>query len=162
MRSLFESPTLVRLLSQIISPNRRRPCSSFRTSLENLESRALLSAVGGECLLMASDVQDIQAPQQAKAAIPRIDGVAGTFSVSGGNIGNGSLTITQQGQQISGTFQTSNLNSGSFQAQFKSAKARVAKGTAEFVFAGEQTEKLFNFTIRFKKSGSFNFSYHTA
>ena len=158
MTNLLKTHVLDRLLSQIVGPRKRRSPISLRNSLEDLESRALLSAVGGEALDAACDVQTIQAVSQGRA-VPRIDGVAGTFEISGGDIGNGSLTITQEGQQIAGTFDTSNIIEGSFNAQFKTAKARVARGTAQFVYVGEEVAENFKFTIRFKKNGDFSFRY---
>lgn len=159
MTTLLTSRMLFGLASQLFGPRKRRPIVRLRGSLEDLESRALLSASGGGSLDVAADVQGTHVAAQGRMAVPRIDGVAGTFDITGGDIGNGTLTITQEGQQIAGTFDTSNITEGSFNAQFKTAKARVARGTAQFVFVGEEVADNFKFTIRFKKNGDFSFRY---
>jgi hypothetical protein len=159
MTNLLKSPILVRLLSKLTGSSKRRSRDSLRTILENLESRALLSAAGGESLSLVGDVQTIDGPQHGKAAVPKIDGVAGTFSVSGGNIGTGSLTITQSAQHIDGVFDTQGLISGTFSADFRTAKARTAKGTAAFQFNGDDVPGTYKFTIHFKKNLDFTYRY---
>ena len=154
MTSLLTSQVLVRLFSRISGPSRRRQRISFHTSLENLESRAVLSAAACDSN-MASEVHATHA-QHGKTAVPRIDGVAGEFEISGGDIGNGTLTIVQNGQNLNGTFESANLQSGTFQASFRTAKARVARGTAELAFVGDEVPGDYKFTIRFNKNG---FSY---
>lgn len=158
MTSLLTSQVLVRLFSRISGPSRRRQRVSFRTSLENLESRALLSAAGCDSLSMASEVHTTHI-QHGKAAVPRIDGVAGQFDIFGGDIGEGTLTIVQNGLNLNGTFNAANLQSGSFQASFKTAKSRVAKGTAELAFVGDEVPGDYKFKINFKKNGNFSFRY---
>ncbi|MDB5338576.1 MAG: hypothetical protein JWN70_4195 [Planctomycetaceae bacterium] len=159
MTSLLQSPILVRLLSKFTDSSKRRPRTSLRTTLENLESRALLSAVGGESLCIASDVQTVDDPKHGKAAVPKIDGVAGTFDVSGGDIGTGSLTIIQTGQHIDGVFDTQSLISGTFSADFRTAKARTAKGTAVLQFNGDDVASTYKFTIHYKKNLDFTYRY---
>ncbi len=158
MANLLASRVLVDFASHFFGPQKRRPNVALRGSLEDLESRALLSASGGT-LDVPADVQAVHVSAHGRMAVPRIDGVAGTFSVSGGEIGTGTLTITQEGQQIAGTFDTSNLISGSFNAQFRTPRARTAKGTAEFVFVGEEVTETYKFRIRFKANGDFSFRY---
>ncbi len=159
MTNLLKSPILDRLLSKLIGSSKRRPRISLGTTLENLESRALLSAVGAESLCIAIDVQTIDGPQHGKAAVPKVAGVAGTFSVSGGNIGSGSLTITQTGQHLDGVFDTNGLISGTFSADFKTAKARTAKGTAALQFNGDDAPGIYKFTIHYKKNLDFTYRY---
>lgn len=158
MTSLLKSELVVRLWSRITGVQRRRPRVALRSNLEGLESRALLSAVGMDSLNTACDIQTMDSQTQGKAAVPRID-VAGTFDISGGDIGTGSVTITQDGLHIDGTFDTPNLIAGTFSAQFKKSKSHVAKGTAALQFTGDDMATNFKFTIRFKNNGSFSYRY---
>lgn len=158
MTSLLKSELVVQFLSRITGAQRRKPRVAFGSSLEGLESRALLSAVGIDSINAPCDIQTMDAGTQGKAAVPRID-VAGTFDISGGDIGTGSVTITQDGLHIDGTFDTPNLIAGTFSAQFKKAKSHVAKGTAALQFTGDDSATNFKFTIRFKNNGSFSYRY---
>lgn len=168
MTGKYFKTLLQRTWMAFMSPKPRRRRIALRNSLERLESRALLSAVGYEAPTIAAEVRIINAESSAplnsveagrRAVVsitPRISGVAGVHEFGSAALGNGSINIVQQGQTIFGVFTAANLTSGEFEAEFKTAKARQAKGTATFLFNGEQTPETFQFSIRFFKNGALN------
>lgn len=156
---LLTSHMLAGLVSQLFGPQKRRPAVTLRGSLENLESRALLSASGGVSLDVAADVQAVHVSEHGRRAVPRIDGVAGIINISDVRLGNGQLYILQGGQELAGHFDTPNLTFSTFTAQFKTARARVARGTVQFVFVGEELAENFKFTLRFKPNGDVTYKY---
>ena len=95
----------------------------------------------------------------ASRAVPRIS-VAGTYAV-GGDLGSGELTITQNGLNINGVFDTPEVTNTSFIARFKNDTARVAKGNLFVTFTDDPESTFFeaNFKITFLKDGGYKFSF---
>lgn len=181
MRRPFLHLAIQRVMSAISSPGHSRRHSTFRGSLETLESRALLSAASCNTLLDPADIPGIAAEVSVESttakssavttghgkgtaaadvgkgthskATPRAVNVAGDHDFSSSDLGNGTLTITQNGLAITGVVTADNLTSGSFAAQFKNDRARKAKGTAEFLYNGDEVAVNFNFQITFFKNG---------
>jgi hypothetical protein len=88
------------------------------------------------------------------AATPRISGVAGIHTFQSSGLGNGTLDITQTGQDITGVFDAPKLTSGTIDAHFRTANARTAKGTADLQFTDSQTPETDKFWISFFHDGS--------
>lgn len=87
---------------------------------------------------------------------PRLANVAGTHEFTSGELGSGTFVITQTGLNIQGVVTAPAITSGEFDAQFRTAKARKAKGTVVFQFAGQPSPETDRFFISFFKDGSLN------
>jgi len=118
------------------SSRRRNRASSGEGGPEVLECRKLLAANG-------------------------FRDVAGSYGVQG-SVGQGTLDIVQNGANLQGTFNTNELDSGTFDANFKKMKSKVAKGTTTLQFTGEPAY-IHKFKIKFIFDGaqvdSYWFSY---
>lgn len=123
-----------------------------------LNGHVSISVGGG-----ASVGQDFTTPLPAflplsvdTAAVPRISGVDGTQVFHSSGLGDGTVTIAQQGLNISGVFDAPNLTTGTFDAHFRTERARLAKGTAELQFTDSQTPEIDQFWISFFRDGTLN------
>lgn len=120
--------------------------------IETLELRQMLSASGGTHAA-AAQVADAK-------AVPRID-VSGNDYTFGDGIGG--MVITQDGLNIHGVItRPESFPNGTFDASFKTDKAKTAKGTGDFILQGDETSTPVIFKIHFKlqSGGGVSFHYH--
>lgn len=137
---------------------RRRPRPVGLLSPESLESRALLSAARCD-VAEVPVVADVQT--HGRHATPRLQ-VAGDYSFGGDDFGDGSLVITQEGNNIHGEITAPLVQSASFDAAFKKDSAKVAKGTITARFLEDDGPSQAKFKIKFKVQGDdFLYFYKT-
>ena len=140
------------------SATRRRPRASALSNPETLESRALLSAANvlSAASLSAENGAALEPAFVAhvetvgRQAVPRIFVADDNYSLSSNTLGNGSLVITQEGNQIHGVFTAAKVNFATFDATFKTEKSKVAKGTLTASFIGDDEIVQTKYRIKFK------------
>jgi len=136
----------------------RRPRAFALSNPETLESRALLSVANGAAMESACVAQVETVGRQA---VPRILVASDNYSLRSETLGNGSLVITQEGNQIHGVFTAAKVNSATFDATFKNENAKVAKGTLIVNFIGDEGFVQSKFRIKFKiQDGGTTYSYN--
>jgi hypothetical protein len=147
-------------------PQRRRSyvVSPGWSRIENLESRALLSATAGSSEPVAAEVSVLETSQtQSKAAVMKTD-FTGTYPIFS-NAGNtGTYTVVQEGLTLHVTVNTVHYPSGSADLHLKNDHSKRAKGTGEFHFAGEAEPQPVALKIKFKTiDGELRllYKYHT-
>lgn len=141
-------------LNQPVSQRRLRPVGVL--SPECLESRALLSATKFDVpqLPVAADVQPHSRP-----SIQTLQ-VAGTYDFGGNDFGDGTLIVTQNGNDIHGEITAPLVTSASFDATFLKESAKTAKGTIHAHFVGDPTPSIAKFKIKFKVFGQDLFYFY--
>ena len=144
-------------LNQPLSPRRSRRAGGL--SPECLESRVFLSASKFDVrqLPVAADVQAHSRPTI------QVLQVAGNYDFGGDDFGDGTLVITQDGNDIHGEITAPKVTSASFDASFKKDSAKTAKGTINAHFVGDDTPSTAKFKIKFKVVGQdFFYFYKTS
>lgn len=131
----------------------RRQKAMTGSIIENLESRQLLSAtMGAEPRAAETSVG------HHGRAVARLDGVDGEYTFFNEP---GTMTITQNGLNIHGVISVEHDPSGQFDATFKKSTGKVAKGTGDFLFQGDEGTVPVKIKIKFRPDGEggFNFTY---
>lgn len=148
------------------APKRRRSyvVAPGWSRIENLESRALLSASAGLCEPVAAEVRVLESSQtQAKAAVMKID-YSGSYPIHSNSGNTGTYTIVQDGLTLHLTVNTVHYPSGSADLHLKTDHSKVAKGTGEYHFAGEPEPQPVAIKVKFKSiDGELQlfYKYHT-
>lgn len=148
------------------TPKRRRSyvVSPGWSRIENLESRALLSASAGVSEPVAAEVRVLESSQtQAKAAVMKIN-YTGSYPIHSNTGNTGTYTIVQDGLTLHLTVNTVRYPSGSADLYLKTDHSKRAKGTGEYHFAGEAEPQPVAIKIKFKAvNGELQlyYKYHT-
>lgn len=146
------------------SPARRRVAVTPAWSqVEGLEQRAMLSASCGDSAAVDAEVQIIEAAS-AKAAVPKIIDVNGTYEIRSSSGNTGTFTFVQNGLDVVLTVNTTHYPSGTVNLHFKTDHSKKARGTGSFQFAGEPEPQPVAMKIKFKVIDGelhFSYKYHT-
>lgn len=81
----------------------------------------------------SSSVPTLSSPRKA---VPRIGNFAGEYPTSG-NLGTGTMTVTQDGWYVNGEFDTDVVDEAIFDAVFTNNRSTKAKGVIQIYFADE-------------------------